>query len=118
VVDKNLVNEGWDPNSREYFDELERRMLRKYPDLPIQTQKGGQQTQQNGQQRRKQKRSPVGAPDKGQATPRQSRGNKVVLTQEDRQNMRRFGLDPGDPDTVKMYAREKRKNERTGAGRS
>lgn len=115
TVDKNLVAEGWDPASREYFDELERRMLRKYPDLPI--QKAGGQTQQTNQ-KRKPKRSPVGAPDKGQATPRQSRGNKVVLTQEDRQNMRRFGLDPNDSATVRMYAQEKRKNERSGAGRS
>jgi hypothetical protein len=113
TVDKNLVAEGWDPASREYFDELERRMLRKYPDLPIHKAAGGQTTQ-----KRKPKRSPVGAPDKGQATPRQSRGNKVVLTQEDRQNMRRFGLDPNDDATVRMYAQEKRKNERSSAGRS
>lgn len=106
-VDVNLSEEGFDPNSPEYFAELNRRVKGRFPDAPI---KGlGKQAARS---RTQGKRSPVGAPDKGAAPQRtQGRRGKVTLNAEDRENMRRFGLDPRDPEHAKIYAQEKRKSD-------
>ena len=102
VIDIGLYNEGYDINSQDYFDELDRRLRRKFPDLP-----GGKKTMKKPAKPAPKKKSAVAAVDRGSVTKRSSRSGRVVLTAEDRANMVRFNLDPQDADQVKAYAAEK-----------
>lgn len=95
-----LVEDGFNPNLAEYYEELDRRMKRRHPVLypsaakpPVQ-RKPAQQT--------------VGRvthdnpPKTGVSSKR-----RVVLTQEDKRNMLRFNLDPSNPEHLREYARNK-----------
>ena len=101
-IDREVFQDGYDPKTPEYFTELDRRMKEKMPDLFDDAADDGTT------QRRRPKRSPV-APVGGADTARQrSKGSKIQLGEEDFANMRRFGLDPNDPNVLKEYARNKR----------
>ena len=101
-IDRQLFEEGYDPKTQEYFDELDSRLKEKAPELFDDAADDGTSTE------RRPKRSPV-APVGGADSSRQrSSGNKVQLDSEDFANMRRFGLDPNDPKVLKEYAKNKR----------
>lgn len=107
VIDKGLAAEGYDPATKTYFDELDRRLRYKFPNLP-----GGDKTVKKEPKKRTRKRSSVAAVDRGSVPKGRSRSGKVILTGEDRANMERFGLDPRDANQVQQYAAEKRAIER------
>ena len=112
-LDKKLVNNGYNPRSDKYWNAFNKNFDKKYPDLRVasdddidldldDTSKGGN-------------RSPVHRPGAGGGVDKGSvkggdkggKGSKVRLTQSDKQNMVRFGLDPADPEHCKEYALNK-----------
>ena len=100
-IDREVFQDGYDPKTPEYFTELDRRMKEKEPTLFDDAADGTTQ-------RQRPTRSPV-APVGGADTSRQrSKGSKIQLGEEDFANMRRFGLNPNDPEVLKEYARNKR----------
>ena len=100
-IDREVFQDGFDPKTQEYFDELDLRLKEKLPDLfdDVADSSAGKP---------RPKRSPV-APVGGADSSRQrSKNSKVQLGEEDFANMRRFGLNPNDPEVLKEYARNKR----------
>lgn len=91
TVDAEIVAEGYDPQSPEYYRELDRRVDGAFPTL-----------------RKKQKppASPVGGV--GSAPASNSSSRTIKLGKSDLANMRRYGLDPTNKDHLREYARSKR----------
>lgn len=111
-LDKELYKEGYDPKSSEYFEELDRRIKAKMPDLYDDVEQAAD-TGKEGKGRSKQ--SPVASVDGDQGRQRVRQSSKVQLTKEDFANMRSFGLDVKDPEVLKEYARNKRESESRSA---
>ena len=103
VIDKGLGAEGYDINSSQYFEELDRRLRIKFTNLP-----GRGKSVEKDQKSKTKKRSSVAGVDRGGVPKGRSRSGRVTLDAEDRANMQRFSLDPSNPDHVKAYAAEKR----------
>lgn len=104
-IDREVMQEGYDPNSAEYFEELDARLAEKLPDLYTDADDG------NTQDRRRPKRSPVAPVGGADGSRQRSSSSKVELGKEDFANMRRFGLDPNNPEVLKEYARSKRESQ-------
>lgn len=93
VIDKRLIAEGYNPNTKDFFVELDRRLAKRFPEL----------------YRRKAPKvsvAPVGsgASNSGKA----AAGNKVKLSRHDIDVMRRFGLDPSNKNHLREFALQKR----------
>ena len=89
--DSSLVREGYDKNTAEYYEELDRRIDGAFPTL----RKKGKAVS-----------SPV-AP--ASSTPASNQSSKVIkLNRADISNMRAFGLDPSNKEHLREYARSKR----------
>jgi hypothetical protein len=97
ALDAVLKNEGRDPNTPEFWQELDRRLDAKFPHL--RQGRAGQQAGQAGQHRGN--GSPVAGPSRGSPGGRQ----RVVLSQSEMKIARDLGVTPQD------YAREKLKME-------
>ena len=110
-LDRELYKEGYDPDSSEYFEELDRRIKAKMPELYDEDAAldADNDTEDTGD--RKRKRSPVAPVDGDTSRHRGRRGSKVQLGEADFENMRRFGLDTNDPEVLKEYARNKKEAE-------
>lgn len=108
-LDKEIFREGFDPNTQEYFDELDKRIRKQMPDLYDDVKPAAEEDSDTTGRKRKQ--SPVAGVDGDQGRQRVERGSKVKLEPEDFENMRRFGLDTNDPEVLKEYARNKREAE-------
>ena len=95
--DAQLVREGYDKNSPEYYAELDRRVDTAFPTLrkPAAPNAGGSAGA-----------PPVAAVTGGGGKPAPK--GSVRLTKIDLANMRRFGLDPSNKTHLKQYALEKR----------
>lgn len=95
AVAQAVVSDGWDPGKKDYYDEVERRMKRRHPDLFSRVE-------------RRPERQRVGRVSRDDAPASDGTGRrKIVLTAEDKANMRRFMLDPTNKDHVREYARNK-----------
>lgn len=115
IMDRKMKNvEGFDPNSSEYFEELDRRIRRRLPEMqrymeqPRRQPNGDKGGDKGGE--RGQRREPTGgvrraSPAAGQDGAR--KGRVVTLTKSDQENMRNFGLDPKDPKQQREYALNK-----------
>lgn len=105
TIDRNLYEEGYDPTSDAYFTEMERRLVAKFPELRqrqrTMTRNQGPSGVNRGSTPNNRQRSPV-------------RGNRVLLTKEDRDTMRTFGLDPNNKAEARAFAKEKMASERSG----
>jgi len=101
-IDREVYEDGFSPTDPDYFEELDRRLKDKVPELFDSDQP----------RERRPIRSPV-APLGGAEDERPIRrsGNKVEITGEDRETMIRFGLDPNDPEALREFARNKREAE-------
>lgn len=108
-LDKELYKEGYDPQTAEYFDELDRRIKAQMPELYDDADLSADKDDDAGETRRS-KRSPVAPVDGDQGRQRVQRGSKVRLDPEDFDNMRAFGLDTNDPEVLKEYARNKKES--------
>jgi hypothetical protein len=103
-IDKEVFNAGYDPNTPEYFEELDKRLQATFPELYDEADT----LADDEAPKRKATRSPV-TPVGGNDTRRQrTSGSKVELGEADFANMRRFGLNTNDPNVLKEYARNKR----------
>jgi len=89
--DLQLVREGYDKTSDEYYTELDRRVDEAFPSL----RKKGKPTS-----------SPVAPASSSPA--RNTPSNVVKLTKADLSNMRAFGLDPSNKEHLREYAKSKR----------
>lgn len=108
-IDKEVFKDGYDPSTPEYFEELDRRIKERepslYEDLDAADDTGADDKPDKGRGKKPQQ---VVAPVGGNETRRQrTSGSKVELGEADFQNMRKFGLDPNDPEVLKEYARNK-----------
>lgn len=113
-IDKEVFADGFDPNTDEYYRELNRRIRKKEPTLFDDS--GRRRSPRRDDSRRRQ--SPVaGVGTEDSSSRRNTRGSKVELNDADFANMRKFGLDPKDPEVLKEYARNKREVETTSGGR-
>ena len=93
-----VQHEGYDPSDQSYYDEIERRMQRRFPKLMKTRPKPKRQ------KRREVRRvAPVSRDDP--PAPRKKRKGRKILTQEDIANMQEFGLDPRDPEVAREYAK-------------
>lgn len=90
-VDAELVAEGYDQKSEEYYKELDKRIDEAFPTL-----------------RRKKNTSSTTARTAGvsEAPMSKNRGGKVVLRQSDLETMRKFGLDPTNKQHLREFARQ------------
>lgn len=91
TVDSEIVAEGYDPQSPEYYKELDRRVDEAFPAL---------------RKKAKPAASPVGAV--GTAPASNSSSRTIKLGRSDLENMRRYGLDPTNKEHLREYARSKR----------
>ena len=109
-LDKEVYDDGYRPDTDEYFAELDKRLKAKMPELYEDLDAGADDvddTENDGKDTRKGGK-PVVAPVGGNETRHQSsRGSKVELTPEDFATMRMFRLDTNDPEVLKEFARNK-----------
>lgn len=91
TIDSEIVAEGYDPQSPEYYKELDRRVDEAFPAL---------------RKKPKTVASPVGAV--GTAPASNSSSRTIKLGRSDLENMRRYGLDPTNKEHLREYARSKR----------
>jgi hypothetical protein len=111
-IDREVHADGYDPGSPDYFEELDRRLKEKMPDVYEDLDANAEEADKDDKPDRNRGRSPV-APVGGNESRRQrTSGSKVELGEDDFANMRRFGLDTNDPEVIKEYARNKRQAER------
>ncbi len=112
--DRNIMGEGYDKDSPEYFEELSRRLQKRFPDVIKKTSK---------REAPERSRHPSSGAE-GERTPvRKTRadsldlkvsGNKVRLNKQHFGIMRSFGMDPESPDDVNTYVRENLPKKRRG----
>ncbi|MEQ8226717.1 MAG: hypothetical protein RIA64_01425 [Rhodospirillales bacterium] len=103
-VDHDLTQEGYDPNSAEYFAEMDQRIQRAFPTM-YDAEASGEPPNKPAPRKNTQGAAPVAEPSNvtGKGAPR----GKVVLTADDQAVMRQFGLDPTNPEHVQEFARNK-----------
>lgn len=114
-LDKEVYDEGYDPDTQEYFDELDRRIKAKMPELYDDLDAADDGGDKGEKERKRPTQSPVAGVNR-QDSQRAGRGSKVELTEDDFATMRQFNLDPNDPEVLKEFARNKREAE-SGARR-
>ncbi len=91
TIDGQVRAEGYDPNTKEYYDELDRRVDAAFPTLRKKTKPAA---------------SPVGAV--GSAPASNVSKRTITINKTDIANMRRYGLDPTNKEHLREYARSKR----------
>lgn len=114
-IDREVYDEGYDPNTQEYFDELDRRIKEKMPELYDDLDAADSGGDDKKTERKRPTQSPVAGVSR-QDSQHKGRGSKVELTEDDFATMRQFNLDPNDPEVLKEFARNKREAE-SGARR-
>ena len=128
-IDREVFDDGFDPQDEEYYDELNSRLMEQVPELfdedgnpdpdgmkdrRASGRRGRTKQRDDGAGRKeKRSRSTVASADDSSrdSAPRRGNSSKVELNSTDFENMRRFGLDPKDPKQVKEYALNKRQVE-------
>lgn len=115
-LDMKLVNNGYNPRSDRYWNAFNKNFDKKYPNLRVATADDDIDIDLDDEPARGGNKSPVHRPGAGGGVDKGSGkggdkpkgdGSKVRLTQADKQNMVRFGLDPADPEHCKQYALNK-----------
>lgn len=92
IVDRKLLADGLNPNSKEYFTELDRRIAKRFPELY--------------KAKAKTTTTPVAPVSSGTSRSTAPKG-KVILTKVDLQKMQRFGLDPSNKAHLREWAKQK-----------
>jgi hypothetical protein len=103
-IDKEVFADGFRPDSDDYFEELDKRIKKKEPNLFDDVTADDADDDTKG----KRPTSPVAGVETTGVRRQRTSGSKVELTEDDFANMRRFNLDPSDPEVLKEYARNKR----------
>jgi hypothetical protein len=109
-VDREVASDGFDPESDEFYRELDRRIKKRYPEEYKGERKRDEDTdtgeEEDPKPRRKHPSANLRRGGDGQSKKVgdfQIRGNKVKLTDRQRANMRAFGMDPTNKDDVREY---------------
>ena len=112
-IDKEVYRDGYDPNTPEYFEELDRRIKEKAPELYEDLDKSADDDKDDKDETTTTERrgKNIVTPVTGEHRQRPGRSSKVELTEEDFATMREFNLDPNDPEVLKEFARNKREAE-------
>jgi hypothetical protein len=108
-LDKEVMSDGYDPDTPEYFEELDNRIKAKEPKLYDAADDADTPPPDEGSERPR--RTPVAPVDGARNRRQRSNSSKVELGETDFANMRRFGLDPNDPKVLREYAANKREAE-------
>lgn len=115
TLDAQVVAAGFDSQTDEYFSELDKRMAKFYPkEFAAKTKQGDAPVRRkhpaSGQRRED------GSTTAGRKTQRSNdptsfdiKNGKVTLTPRHMENMRKFGLDPTDPNDAREYVRHNMK---------
>jgi len=107
-LDKEIFNDGYDPSEEDYFEELDRRLKEKAPELFEDEDPAPPKKRNRGH-------PPVAPTGSGDDRPtsgkRTGLGSKVRLDERDFEVMRNFGLDTNDPEALKEFARSKRETQ-------
>jgi hypothetical protein len=117
LIDQEVYKDGYDPESPEYFEELDKRIKAKAPELyeDIDTLADGKDDNDDNDKEdktsRRGKSIVAGVDGQGKANRQRANSSKVELTTEDFDTMRQFNLDPNDPEVLKEFARNKREAE-------
>lgn len=92
IIDAKLLAARFDPNTPEYYAELDKELRKAFPGKGAVRGKGGQ--------------SPVAPAANGSGTGRTS-ARRIVLTRADMDTMRKFGLDPANKEHVVAFAQQR-----------
>ena len=109
-LDREVMADGFDPTTDEYFEELDSRIKEKQPNLYDDAEGKPPPDDDNKDKGKKPKSivAPVGGADDVR---RKTSDNKVDLGERDFAVMREFNLDPNDPAVLKEFARNKQEAE-------
>jgi len=116
-LDKEIFKDGYDPNTEEYFEELDRRLKEKAPEVFDDEVEAKDLTPSGKRNRDRPPVAPTGSGEDRTSGRTTGLGSKVVLDDNDFRVMRTFGLDPNDPETLKEFARNKREADLQEANR-
>lgn len=118
-IDSELMTEGFDPNTTEYYEELQSRFNDEFPDFEMALPGGRRNRRQEmddeddedtltqPRNRRQAVRQLSASINRGAGQPT-SRNGRVVLNKSDISTMEQFGLDPSNQEHVLAFAAEKR----------
>jgi|SRR6056300_25607 len=105
-IDNQLVEEGYDVNDPEYYQELDKRMSKYFPDLINPQQTADKNTSQDDKKIVSLEQKRVQSPVAGVSRSTSGSAKSVKLSADDLANARKFGIDISDPAALKRYARE------------
>ena len=110
-IDQEIANEGFDQNTDDYFDELDRRLELIFPDLYKDPDEQDPPDPPDEPRPRPAKKVEPSVRSSSPTPPNEGNGGtKVKLGPADYANMRKFKLDPKNPEHLKAYAAERRRS--------
>lgn len=107
ALGEQLVKDGYDVNSAEYYTELSKHMAKRFPELGIRDSSGRSLTQQRSRPQNGAAPPVASARVTTQRTPAGKSRTRVELDGNDRRMIRIMGLDPSDKTVRERFAREK-----------
>ena len=105
-IDKDLTEEGYDINDPEYYEEMDKRISKYFPDLINPQETADKNTSQDDKKIVSSEQKRVQSPVAGVSRSTSGSAKSVKLSAEDLSNARKFGIDISDPAALKRYARE------------
>lgn len=105
-ADQMVSARGFDKNTDEYYEEMEKILAPQFPKI-IKIAKKTTKKQQTRQTARKRKRSAVGSTTKAGTRKGNSKRGVIRLTKQDQEQMEIFGMDPKNPQDIKAWADSK-----------
>jgi len=108
-VDAKLASEGYDQTSPEYFEEMDKRLRKRLPGF-FDDQEDHESSDRDTPPRKRTRpgNTVAGVDGDDRGAVRAVQSGKVTLGPEDFAVMRRFGLDPKNPEHLKSFAAERR----------
>jgi len=105
-IDKDLTEEGYDINDSEYYEEMDKRLSKYFPDLISPQETANKNTSQDDKKVVSSEQKRVQSPVAGVSRSTSGSAKSVKLSADDIANARKFGIDISDPAALKRYARE------------
>jgi hypothetical protein len=105
-IDNELTSEGYDVNEVDYYEELNKRMAKFFPDLINPQETADKNTSQDDKKTISSEQKRVQSPVAGVSRSTSGSAKSVKLSSDDLVNAKKFGIDISDPAALKRYARE------------
>jgi len=105
-IDTQLTNEGYDLNDPDYYEELDKRLSKYFPNLINPQETADKNTSQDDKKVVSSEQKRVQSPVAGVSRSTSGSAKSVKLSADDLANARKFGIDISDPAALKRYARE------------